>query len=383
VSTTSQQQEFSEVERASTLELFLDLVFVLTVTQLSHYVSHPDGLGTYGQALLMLTITWWMYDGYVWLTGNISMEPTLNRLAIFAAMGGYLWMAIAIPGAFGANAESASDTGLVFGLGFLLVIIIHIALFSRAPTSSAQAIWRLAPFNLGGALLVVAGGFVDPDWRWVPWVLAVLLMISSPPFLGLGAWTVSSAHYIERHGLVILIALGESVVAIGAGASGLEIDRSLVVTVLLALALSATMWWIYFDRDDQRAGEVMGASTGEGRPWLALWVAYAHLVMIGGIVVAAAGIENIVAHPHGAADTAGAWNLAAGLSIYVLGETWFRSLVTPGIPIKRIAVALLGLASVPVGLNVSGHAQLFVALGLMLVVILADAVSARENAPMR
>jgi low temperature requirement protein LtrA len=377
------QQQFNEFERASTLELFLDLVFVFTVTQLSQYVAHPEDIGDYGQALLILIVTWWMYDGYVWLTGNVSLEPTPNRLAIFAGMGGYLWMALAIPGAFGDNAHSPSDTGVVFGLGFLLVTVIHMLLFSTAPTSSAQAIWRLAPFNLSGALLVVLAGFVDPDWRWIVWLLAVMVPLSSPFLLRMGGWTVSSAHFVERHGLVILVALGESVVAIGAGASGLEIDSSLVVTVLLALALSATMWWVYFDRDDQRAEQVMRASSTQDRPWLALWIAFAHLVMIGGIVVAAAGIENIVSHPHGAVDTAGAWNLAAGLCIYVLGETWFRGLVTAGIPIKRIAVAFLSLASVPVGLQVSGHAQLLVAVALMIVVILADTVSTREDAPMR
>ena len=107
-----------EVERATTLELFLDLVFVFTVTQLTGLVSHPTGLADYGKAALILGVTWWMYDGFVWLTGNLSMARPGYRMGVFAGMAGFLLMALAIPGVFGATAASA-DNALVFGLAYL------------------------------------------------------------------------------------------------------------------------------------------------------------------------------------------------------------------------------------------------------------------------
>lgn len=143
----------AEIERASTLELFLDLVFVFTVTQLTELVAHPHGAGDYVDAALILGLTWWMYDGYIWLTGNVRTDRAGPRLAVFAGMGGYLLMALSIPAAFGPTEEAAGDSGVVFGLAFLAVTVIHTLLFSTAPNTSARAIWSVAPFNL-----------TQPDW---------------------------------------------------------------------------------------------------------------------------------------------------------------------------------------------------------------------------
>jgi low temperature requirement protein LtrA len=176
---TSDNAAVVEIERASTLELFLDLVFVFTVTQLTELVAHPDGLRSYGQAASILAVTFWMYDGYVWLTGAVSLARPGIRIGIFAAMAGFLVMAMAIPTAFGPSESSSFDGGVAFGVAYLAVTLIHAGLFSTASTSSASAIWRLAPFNLVGAALVLAAGFVDEDWRWLLWLLAVAVMISN------------------------------------------------------------------------------------------------------------------------------------------------------------------------------------------------------------
>lgn len=374
--------EGQPIERASTLELFLDLVFVFTVTQLTELVSHPHGVRDYAQAALLLAMTFWMYDGYVWLTGNVRLDRSGPRLAIFAGMSGFLLMALAIPGAFGATA-AAGDSGIAFGLGFLLVTVVHFGLFVTAPNSSAQAIRRIAPFNFVGALLVLGAGLVAQEWRWVGWLAAVLVVTSST-FLGRDrGWNVSSAHFVERHGLVIIVALGESVVAIGVGAGGLDIDAGLAATAILALALSGTLWWVYFDRDDEHAARAMTAADVDRRGRLGMWVAYTHYAMIAGIVVAAAGIKLIVAHPTEPAGTAAAWNLAAGVGIYLLGETVFRYRLGIGTSAKRLVVAALALVTVPLGIEVSGVAQLTAVVAVMAILVASMRLTPDADRPLR
>jgi low temperature requirement protein LtrA len=354
-------------ERASTLELFLDLVFVFTVTQLTGLVSHPAGLADYGRAVLILAVTWWMYDGYVWLTGNVSMRPAINRIGIFAGMAGFLLMALAIPNVF-----TDTNAAVVFGAAYLVVTIVHAVMFSTAATSSAQAIRRIAPFNIAGALLVLAAAFVADDWRWTLWLAGALVLISSSLFGRNRGWSVSASHFVERHGLVIIVALGESVVAIGAGASGLELDAGLASTAVLALGLSAAMWWIYFDRDDEEAGIVMSSATGDERSHLGLSIAYVHLAMIAGIIVAAAGVKSIVAHPADPVEAFAAWNLAAGVALYLAGEAAFRYGLGFAPAYKRLITAVLILFTVPVGLGVNGVAQLAIAFALLTVLIVSE-----------
>jgi low temperature requirement protein LtrA len=258
-------------------------------------------------------------------------------------------------------------------VAYLVVTLIHAGLFSTAPTSSASAIWRLAPFNVAGAALVLAAGFVDEDWRWVLWLLAVAIMISNTVMRREQGFTLSATHFVERHGLVILIALGESIVAIGAGTAGLEIDAALAATAVLALALSASMWWLYFDRDDERAGRILVSTAGGRQARLGMWIAYSHLVMVAGVVLMAAGVESIVAHPNDPAETAAAWNLAIGTALYLLGEGWFRVSLGIGPWVRRLIAAALLLATVAVGRASSGLTQLAITVVIFVTVLVFEA----------
>jgi low temperature requirement protein LtrA len=369
--------ERDDIERVTTLELFLDLVFVFTVTQLTELVSGHHAGGGYLKAGLILVVTWWMYDGYVWLTGNVAFNRPDRRLVLFVGMGGFLMMAIAIPGAFGATEEALSDSGVVFGCAYLVVTLVHAGLFSTAPNLSAKAILRIAPFNLAGATVLIAAGFVAEDWRWIGWVIGIVVMLGSSLFGRTRGFSVSAAHFAERHGLVIIIALGESIVDIGLSASGLRIDGQLVVAAMLGLTLSATMWWVYFDRDDQLAESTLTAEEGDRRSRMGLWLAYTHLVMIAGIVVMSAGVKLVVAHPGSHAATADAWNLAAGVAIYLLGEAWFGVALGTRGGWRTVVAAVVVLAGVPLGTHVSGLAQLGASVVVMVVLIVADRVTRR------
>ncbi len=355
-----------EIERATAADLFLDLVFVFTALQLHEMVAHPGGVRGYTDAALILGVVWWIYDAYVWLTGNIDMTRTIARLGTLAGMGGFLVMALAIPTAFGPTARADGDAGLVFGSAVLVVVVLHGALFTLAPNESSRAIRGLLPYNLASGVLLVAAGFVSADYRWLLWIAAVAILVRGGVCSSLRGWSVSPTHFVERHGLVVIIALGESVLAIGLGAQGRPLDRPLIITSLLSLALSAGLWWLYFDRNQGDAERALLAARGERRIRLAMLLGTTHLVMIAGIVLVAAGVGSVVAHPMTATSLATAANLATGVTIYLVGESALRYCLGLQVNVERLGATVVALATTPIGLVVSGDAQLAALVALVV-----------------
>lgn len=332
------------ISRVSSLELFLDLVFVFTVTQLTGLIVGAEGWTDYLKAALVFMTIWWIYSGYVWLTSNVGLGRTRHRLLMFTGMTGFLVMALSIPQVFGSG-------GVPYGLGLLTVTLVHAGLFTHAQTGSARAIVGIAPFNLLSAGLVLLAGFVAPPWDWPLWVGAVAVSVSSS-FLGRErGFTLSPAHFVERHGLVVLIALGESIVAIGTGARGLAVNATLVATAALALALAAALWWTYFGGDDERAERrLTGLPDGERARMALVAFGYGHFLMLSGIIVLAAGIKGVVAHPLGHATRHGAGELAGGLALYLLGDVVFRRTLRLGPGRLRLLAGGAALLTVPVAL---------------------------------
>jgi low temperature requirement protein LtrA len=196
--------------RVSTLELFFDLVFVFTITQVAHLVAHAHSALDLTKAFLILTIAWWMYGGYVWLTNNLGTTGLTIRLLLLAGMAAYFVMALSIPRADGPD-------GLAFALSYLVVTGVHAVLFTHAPNTSALAILKIAPFNLIGALFVVAAAVVGPRWSWLGWLVAVLTFVGASLARRERGFHVNASHFAERHALVTIVAIGESLVSIGVG----------------------------------------------------------------------------------------------------------------------------------------------------------------------
>ena len=357
--------ELTPGSRVSTLELFFDLVFVFTVTQVTQVVAHAHGPAGYAQAALILGLLWWMYGGYAWLTNNVGTDSPLHRLLLLCGMFGFLVAALAIPSAFGAG-------GVAFGLAYLLVNLIHAALFTHAQNSSALAILRIAPFNLGGALLVTLAGVLGGDLRVPLWLLAFLLPVASTLFRRYGAFSLSPQHFVERHGLVLIIALGESVVSIGVGAADLPISARLVLTAGLALALVAALWWSYFGGngiggEEQRAEHALSRANGADRARMALFAfGYAYLMLLAGVVLASAGIKGMVAHLEGHASPQVAWTLSCGVALFLIGESLFRLTLGTGRGRSRLLTAVLTLPTALIGLIAGGLWQLLVLLTMLL-----------------
>ena len=335
------------VVRVSTVELFFDLVFVFTITQLTAVLAERTTSATFGTVLLLLGITWWMYGGYAWLTNAVAPVNTLRRGLLLTGMAGFLTMALAVPGAFGAS-------GWAFGVGYFVVNAVHTGLFRLAGgPGAAQAIRGIGSANLASALLVLGGG-IGPagPWRYACWGLALALQIATPYLVPIGGFAISAGHFVERHGLVIIVALGESVVAIGVGASPLRLDVGLLAVAVAGLVVAYFLYWAYFGGDEERAEHALDAIADPGRRARVALVAYgyAHFPMLAGIVALAAGVKKEIGHAFGHVSLGQAVALGGGVALFLAGDLWLRRVLRLGRPGYRVVALAGALASVPVGL---------------------------------
>jgi low temperature requirement protein LtrA len=331
--------------RVSTLELFFDLVFVFTITQLTDVlVHHLDRVGL-GRVLLMLGVIWWMYSGYAWLTNAVAPSSTLRRTLLLSGMAGFLVIALAIPDAF-------DGSGWAFGAGYMVVNLVHTALFFQAGgRGSERAIISLAPLNFASALLVLVGGVLPLPARYALWAAGFALQIATPYLHRMSLHSVSAGHFVERHGLVVIIAIGESIIAIGLGFAGMSIDFGVITVAVLGLSIAYYLWWAYFAKDDERSEHALDAITDplrKARVALRGW-GYAHYPMILGIVLLAAGVKKTVGHAFDPLDWATAVALSGGVALFLLGHAWFLGILGIRGAMHRVGAAAGLLAVIPLG----------------------------------
>jgi low temperature requirement protein LtrA len=361
------REEPAGVERVTTLELFFDLVFVFTITQLTAVIYHDPSLRTVTQVVLMLVVIWWMYGGYAWLTNAVPAHTAARRLLLLGGMIGYFVLALAVPNAF-------DGSGLAFGLAYLAIVVVHTTLFTRsASTTVVNAIIRLAPFNLAAALVVVLGGALGGTWQYLLWLLACALEWGVSILRRPAGFLIAPSHFVERHGLVVIVAIGESVVAVGIGASHLAVDVPLVIAVALGLALSACLWWFYFGGDDERAERALGALPAVERAVAALRAfGYWHIPILLGIVTIAAAERRALAHPFDALDWTDSALLAAGVTVFLAGDVLFRGTLKIGRGEVRAASAAAALATMPLGALVAPSVQIAALVALLGACILTE-----------
>jgi len=355
--------------KVSTLELFFDLVFVFTITQLTGVLVGGTGAESALQVAVMLAVIWWMYDGYAWLTNAIATDLVRFRLLLLGGMGGFLVIALAIPNAY-------EGEGLDFALAYLVVVVLHAGMYAKGTSvGEVAAILRIVPYNLGAALLVLVGGLVGGRTQDVVWILAALLLWITPWFASTEGLVIEARHFVERHGLVIIVALGESIVVIGAGAVGDPIDGELLLVALLALTLSASLWWLYF-RDEEAIEEAMIEVDEPRRARLALvGFGYWHYGLVLGVVGASAGLKKAIGDPY---EPLGTWigvELAVGVALFVACTAGFAKTLGIGSRRIRLGAAVLALLTVPVGTEWTAVGQLAL---LTAIVVLALILEARR-----
>jgi low temperature requirement protein LtrA len=366
-------QPAQRVERVSTLELFFDLVFVFTITQLTGVLSDDPTARGLLRVVLMLGVIFYMYGGYAWLTNAVAADRTARRLLLLGGMAGFLVLALAIPRAF-------SGGDVAFGVAYLVIVGIHAGLFTRAAEAhTIRAVIRLAPFNLVSALLVLAAVVVEGTAAYLLFAAAFALEWFTPLLAGTGGYRIAPAHFVERHGLVVIIALGESIVAIGIGAAGLPVDLALASVAVLGLLLAACLWWAYFGGDDTRAERALAAVDDDRRGWVAIQsFGYCHLLMLLGIIALAAGLKDAIGHAFDPLDLPHALLLAGGPALFLVGDAFFRRTLRLGPARLRVLAAALCLATIPLGLAVSALVQL-----AALVLVLAASLLAETRVTAR
>ena len=350
--------------RVSTLELFFDLVFVFTVTQLTETLAEHVTLATLGNVMLMLFVIWWMYSGYAWLTNAVAPNSSTRRTLLLVGMAGFLVMALAIPEAFG-------EHGWLFGVSYLVVNLVHSALFWHAGPGAVRALRRLVPLNLLAAGLVLAGGLLPEPYRYLCWIAAPLVQVAAGYGSRIDTHSISPGHFVERHGLVVIVAIGESIVAIGLGFRGVHLGIGAILVAVLGLCVAYYLWWIYFAGDDERSEHALaGVADPLRRARLAVnaW-GFAHYVMVLGIVVLAVGIKKTVGHAFEPLHWGEAIALAGGVALYQVGHAVFLRLLGIGGWVHRALAAVAVLATIPLG-----HVQAVVQLAAIPIIMATAAI---------
>lgn len=351
------------VQRVGNHELLLDLIFVFTISQITGLIAHPHALTDYLQAGLVFFSLMWIYDGFVWLGSNKPQMDDLEGWLMFLAMLGFLLMAMSI-------STVGSSGGVVFALGLLLVTLIHAVMFARTDNSSAQAIFSIAPQNFAAGLVVLYAAFTPHPWNLAMWALGVLVIASAIVRRPQSNFSMSPRHFAERHGLLILIALGEAIMGIGAGGQETLLTWPGIAYITLGLLLAVHIWWSYFGPDNERAEHRMVQADPMTRNMLGLHgYGFGHFIMLSGIILCAAALEVGVHHPLHPVSPFGAWNMAVGLCLYFLGDVYFHRVMRLGPGRLRLLLAALLLLTAPLGMHFSALVQLLVCAVLIVVTI--------------
>ncbi|MGZ4377522.1 MAG: low temperature requirement protein A [Gaiellaceae bacterium] len=282
------------------LELFFDLVFVFGFTQVTTVLSNNPTWSGLGHGLLILATLWWAWAAYAWLTNTVDPGLGLVWAAVLVAMGAMFVAALAVPDAFGSH-------GVVFGVSFLIVTVMHLTLYALAARGDRDlltAILRIAPWSLAGAALIIAAGFVDGGTKTVLWLAAIVVGFIGPLFTGVSGWRVQPAHFVERHGLIVIIAIGESLVAIGLGERSVGLSTGVIVAAVLGFLVATSFWLAYFDFFQIRGQQLLADRSGLQRTALARDIyTYLHLPMVAGFVLFAFSMKTTLAHVGDELDT--------------------------------------------------------------------------------
>jgi low temperature requirement protein LtrA len=348
------------------LELFFDLVFVLAITQCTSLMSDDPTWRGLGHGVLILGLLWWSWVGYAWLTSVFDPEEGGIRIALFCAMAAFLIAAICEPEAF-------DGLALEFAIAYGAVRAAHIALFLIASRDDPG--FRRSSLGLGvgtavGVSLLIAGSFLDPGARAAVWGLALVLDMAEPYLFGSEGWHLVPGHFAERHGLIVIIALGESIVAIGVGA-GAEMTWGIAAAAALGIATAAALWWMYFDVVALVSARRL-ASTPEGKELNELArdsYSYLHFPMVAGIILVALGLKKTIGHVDDPLETVPAFALLAGVALYLLGLVAFRYRHVKSINWRRLGLALVILALLPAATALPALATVAIVAVLLWLVI--------------
>jgi low temperature requirement protein LtrA len=362
-------------QRVTPLELFFDLVFVFAITQVTGFLSADPTWEGLGRGLLVLGALWWAWAAYAWLTNTLDPEEGRVRVAMLAAMAAMLLVALAVPHAFG-------DDAVLFGAAYFAVRAVHIGLYalgSRHDRDVLEAVLRMTPTALLGPALILVAGFTDGSVQITLWLGALALDYLGVLFGRARGWRVSPHHFAERHALIVIIALGESIVALGVGATAEAITAGVIAAAILGIVVISALWWAYFDVVALVAERKLAEAQGAARAALARdSYSYLHLPMIAGIVLFALGLKKTLIGWDEPLKAVPAVGLCGGLALYFAAHVAFRLRNVRSLSRRRLVVAALLLALLPLSTEVDALVALAVVAAVCVGLIAYEAIRFRE-----
>jgi len=360
----------------SVLELFFDLVFVLAITQVTLLLAEDLTLGGLFRGLLILALLWWSWVGYSWLTNSIDVEDVATRISIFVAMAAFTVAALAVPAAYG-------DDALPFALAYAVVRAMQVGLYAYGTDDEDPnhgAILKLGPGFLLSAGLVILGAVVGGEAQQWIWLVAIVLDVLTPIVADTSQFRVHAGHFAERHGLIIIIALGESIVALGSGVTEETVDLSRAIGASLGVAAAAALWWLYFDIVASVAEHRMKQARGGERARIARdSYSYIHFLMIAGIVLLALGIKKTLLDSEEPLKLVPAIALCAGPALYLLGHIAFRLRNVGTLNRQRLVISIVLLALIPVAHTIDALPALALVTAVLIALVTYEHVRFAEH----
>lgn len=384
-------ERLREASSATTLELFFDLVFVFALTQITALMAdEPNGHGLLRGTLLM-AVVWWCWVGYSWTSNLVKADEGLARVTLLVAMAAMFLLALAIPESF-EDLPGGLWGPTVFAFAYLVVRAVHVALFwliSGDDPGLRRQIGRFAPTMIGGTVLLLLAANTSGTAQLLLWLAAVVADYGGTLAIGARGWRLNSArHFAERHGLIVIVALGESIVAIGVGVTHLAISWPIVIAAILGLAVSASLWWAYFDTAALLGEHALSRAEGQHRVSMARSAfTYLHLPMMLGIVMLALGLKKVLTYVgdtehHALSDPlygAPLWAMYGGTAVYLLAHVGFALRCYRRLKTYRLAAAVVLVALVPLVANLPALASLGVLSALLIALNATESVKFRED----
>ena len=369
----ARKQESAE-ERVTPLELFFDLIFVFAITQVtSLIVADPTWAGL-AKGLVVLAVLWWSWTAYAWLTNTINPEEGEVRLVMFAAMGAMLIASLAVPDVF-------ADDALLFACAYAFVRLAHLVLYTVAGWGDRDLLGAVARLGVGtviGVGLLFVAAALDGPAQLTVWTVALVIDLLGAYIGGGKGWRLAPGHFAERHALIVIIALGESIVALGLGASH-ELDAGVIAAALLGLAIAAALWWMYFDVVAIVAERKLREATGNAQLTMARdSYSYLHLPMVAGIILFAVGAKKTLGDVGEPLKLVPAVALCGGVALYLVAHILFRLRNVRSLNRHRLVVSVLLLALLPLAVELPALASLAVVAGLCVGLIAYEAIRFAE-----
>jgi low temperature requirement protein LtrA len=369
----ARSQQSSE-ERVTPLELFFDLIFVFAITQVTGLVVADPTWGGLAQGLLVLGVLWWSWAAYAWLTNTINPEEGVVRIAMFGAMAAMLIASLAVPDVFG-------DDAFLFACAYAVVRLAHLVLYGvagRGDRDLLGAVARMAPGTGVSVSLLVVAAALDGKVQVTVWAVALIVDLLGVYIGGGKGWHLAPAHFAERHALIVIIALGESIVALGLGASH-ELDAGAIVAALLGLAIAGALWWAYFDVVAIVAERRLREATGPAQLAMARdSYSYLHLPMVARIILFAVGVKKTLGDVGEPLKLIPAVALCGGVSMYLVAHVLFRLRNMHTFNRHRSVVSVLLLALIPAAVELPALATLAAVAGLCVGLIAYEAIRFAE-----